>query len=205
MEERWKKVIAERVGDVLGDAGLEPESIELLEPEMRPEAFVQALSEAELWVDAIKVLAHSLPPRELVWWACVCARHSGAVADDREEMAALVAAERWVYKPSKENRHEAFRLVQESTSGSAGSVTAMAAAFSEGTTPLADGKEVENEDNSLPGLVLAAVMISANASANASANIEANKDFDEQSRIYVESARDIACGGDGRIDSLKDA
>ena len=126
MEDRWKKTIAERACDIIDTNDLDPESVELLTPEMRPESYVRELCEAKKWPDAVKVMTRSLPPREGVWWACVCARQMQALSGDTCEIEALVAAEKWVIKPNDENRRKAFSLAQESTAKSAGTLCACA-------------------------------------------------------------------------------
>jgi len=194
IEIRWKKVVAQRVPDIIDVHELEKGSVSLLQEDMNPESYVRALVGAEHWLDALKVVAHCLPSRELVWWACVCARYASATGD-KADQAALTAAERWVYKPEDEHRREAFRLVQESKDPAAGCMAAMAAAFSEGTTPLADGEEIEREGNDLPDLALAALLISVNAGEDA--------DFNGRCQVFLESADDIAAGGDGRTEAIK--
>ena len=46
--------------------------------------------------DAVKLLAHALPKREAVWWACMCARAIPDAALPPEDAAAIEAAETWV-------------------------------------------------------------------------------------------------------------
>ncbi|WBO58390.1 hypothetical protein GT370_14445 [Acidocella sp. MX-AZ03] len=40
------------------------------------EAVVAALAQAGFGIEATRVLAHALPKREAVWWACMCALHT---------------------------------------------------------------------------------------------------------------------------------
>src|SRR3546814_717428 len=66
----------------------------LLDEQMTPDAFLKALMERGLRMDAVRFLAHALPKREGQWWACLAAREA-ADADGRlEYRAALEAAER---------------------------------------------------------------------------------------------------------------
>src|ERR1041384_5389156 len=36
------------------------------------------LEQAGLLVEATRLIAHALPAREAVWWACACSRHTAA-------------------------------------------------------------------------------------------------------------------------------
>jgi hypothetical protein len=63
----------------------------ILDPAMTPSSFVERLCEAELHIDAIRFLAHALPEREAVWWACLAAREALENNDDAQQ-AALEAA-----------------------------------------------------------------------------------------------------------------
>src|SRR3546814_12691022 len=81
---------------------------------MTPDAFLKALMERGLRMDAVRFLAHALPKREGTWWACIAAREA-ADADGRlEYRAALEAAEKWVMKPLDESRREAMERAQRS-------------------------------------------------------------------------------------------
>src|SRR5262245_43444613 len=54
---------------------------------------------------AVQVLAHALPAREAVWWACQCAKSAGA-------SPAIQAAERWVVAQTDETRRAAFTAAE---------------------------------------------------------------------------------------------
>src|SRR5690348_16879504 len=84
----------------------------LLGPEMQPAEFIDLLCAEGLWADAIRFLAHALPKREAVWWACVAAR--AALADDApaRQVAVIEAAEAWVYQPTEENRRAAMEKAE---------------------------------------------------------------------------------------------
>src|SRR5262245_34351335 len=40
------------------------------------------LERAELLVEATRLIAHALPAREAVWWACACSRHTATSGSD---------------------------------------------------------------------------------------------------------------------------
>src|SRR5207245_536329 len=65
---------------------------------------LDALIEKQQFPDAIRFLAHALPKREAVWWACVCARGTTGPNPPPKITAALQAAEKWCSDPSEDNR-----------------------------------------------------------------------------------------------------
>ena len=52
----------------------EPEAADVVIPDTAPQISIERLMEAGYYQDAIKLLAHGLPKREAVWWACLAAR-----------------------------------------------------------------------------------------------------------------------------------
>lgn len=190
-ETTWKKVVSEKAADIVGPTLLDAAAMVLLKPEMRPEAFIAALADAERWPDAVKVMSRTLPPREAVWWACVCARQMTSLTGEAD-IAALEAAEKWVYKPTEGNREAAFRLVQESSSRSAGTLAASAAAFSAGNLPLEGGHRVELDAEAFPAVIEAVVMVSATE--------KKGREIHARLKKFLRSGEDIACGGNGRIE-----
>jgi hypothetical protein len=195
MDEHWIKVIPERASDVINANDLDAGSQDLLKPGMRPEAFIRELAAARKWSDAVKVMTRALPPREAVWWACVCARHIESLASDSNEIAALEAAEKWVYKPTEENRRDAFRLAQKSKADSAGTLSALAAAFSAGNLPAAEDQHIDLENGVFSRIVDAVVMISAAE--------KQGKRITKQFQCFLRCGEDIACGGNGQIEDRK--
>ena len=68
---------------------LEAESLPLLEEAPSSEQFLRLLIEQEHYIDAVRFLAHGLPKREAVWWACVCARSTLGAEPAAEELKIL--------------------------------------------------------------------------------------------------------------------
>ena len=109
-DKRWKKIVARSAEDVIGDAELSDESRALLAPGSTPEAFIEELARAGQVLDAVKVLAYSLPRREAVWWACKCVPDMQDVSGNKSELLCLDAAEKWVYDPVDDRRLAAWRV-----------------------------------------------------------------------------------------------
>src|SRR5688572_3044417 len=71
-----------------------------------PAGFLKALVDHGQYVDALRLMAVALLPREAVWWACLCCQHTlGAKAPPTaQEHQALKAAVRWVLQPDEAHR-----------------------------------------------------------------------------------------------------
>lgn len=193
MEDQWKKVTSEKAADIISPDQLDSGSGALLATDMRPETFIHELCSAKKWNDAVKVMTRTLPPRESVWWACVCARQMESLAGNADEISALEMAEKWVYKPTDEHREAAFELVKESQAPSAGTLSAMAAAFSAGNLPLGEGQFSALDDDAFPQVVDAVVMIAAVE--------KEGEQINEQIQNFLKIGEDIACGGSGQIEA----
>lgn len=191
-EAHWKKVSADKAEDILGPDVLDDGALALLEPGMRPEAFIQKLDQAEKWPEAIKVLARALPAREAVWWACVCARKMDSLTDEAD-IKAIEVAEQWVYKPTEENRQEAFRVMQEGGSDSAGSFCASAAVLSAGNLPINKDQHIDLEDHIFPSVIDSVVLVAAAE--------RSGPELFERLQLFLRSGEDIAQGGNGMVES----
>jgi hypothetical protein len=104
------------------------EAKKLLRDGLTPRQYLDGLLEKQLYLDAVRFLAHALPKREGFWWACLCAR--GAPAP---QAAALQAAERWVADPSEANRRAAQEAAEAAGVGTPAGCAAMAAFWSGGS------------------------------------------------------------------------
>ena len=192
MIDHWKKINADKVAAIIDLKELKAESIALLGADMWPEKFIDELSVADRWVDAIKVLAHALPRREAVWWACMCATQVESLAAEPEEQAALESAEKWVFKPTDEHRLDAFQRAQKSRSSSLGTMCALAAAFSQEKLPIAKDQEIEVDIAEFPKLISGTIVMAASMRDKA--------EFNEWLQNFLASGTNIACGGNGVIE-----
>jgi hypothetical protein len=77
-------------------ASLTPEGRKRLAEIAHPARLVEALHADGNHRDALYALAMLLPHRQTVWWACLAARLLPDLAARRNDLAAVVAAERWV-------------------------------------------------------------------------------------------------------------
>lgn len=187
MTDIWKKVTSEKAEELIGVDELDPESLELLEPGMRPEAYIESLSSAGKWTDAVAVMARTLPKREAVWWACYCARKTEVATKNKEEAAALKTAEKWAFKPTEEHRRDAFLQAQKCTAPSVGTMSCLAAAFSGGKLELNKEQSVDLDASVFTDIVSGTVIMAA-----------CEKEADQMNPTlerFLRKGKKIACGG----------
>src|SRR5262249_44428681 len=85
-----------------------------------PAQFLAELVHHGQYVDALRLIAVALLPREAVWWACLCCRHTLDVKGaPPAEARALLSAAAWVVHPD-----EAHRAAAASAGAAAGPKTA---------------------------------------------------------------------------------
>ena len=119
--------------EICRHATLSAEAAKLLREGMQPRAFLDMLIEKQHFADAVRFLAHSMPKREAVWWACLCGRPEKGAAVQAPVAAAQQAAEAWVADPSDEKRRAAHAAAQLAGEGTPMGLTCEAAFFSEGS------------------------------------------------------------------------
>ena len=98
-----------------------------------PGEFVQALAGRGMYGDAVRLIAHSLPKREAVWWAWVCARRAAGEHPSPEIAASLAATERWIAHPDDANRRAAMEAAEQADLGTPAGCAGLAAFFSGGS------------------------------------------------------------------------
>ncbi|WP_439135835.1 DUF6931 family protein [Pseudomaricurvus sp.] len=129
----WVKVTAVNAGELMAHFELDEKAAEVLHPELNPQGGVMALVDAECYYDAIKLLAHGLPKREAVWWACLATRQTQSPETDESNAGALIAAEAWAKKPTEENRLRCAEFAKKTRYETPASWAATAASWSTGS------------------------------------------------------------------------
>jgi hypothetical protein len=108
------------------------EALALAKPDLRLVAYLQLLTERQLYVDAVQLLAHALPKREAVWWACRCVA-DGSEGENKEPSPALKAARAWVVDPSESKRRAAETAAEATQYATPAGCAALAAFVSGGS------------------------------------------------------------------------
>ena len=155
------------------------------------------LERAGLLIEATRLIAHTLPAREAVWWACACSRlsaasgtHLAAEAEVRE------AAEEWVRKPTDEHRRAAMKQAETTGFGSAEAWAAIAAFWSGDSMAPLEAPKVSPQPH-FTGLAVAGSVALAAARGLAVRR-------DGRLARFLTSAKDIATGGAGRLEAEPD-
>jgi hypothetical protein len=187
------KLVSNTVGDIAAQCELTEPAKEMVHGSASPEAYLGSLAKAGLMSDAIRWLAQGLRPRESVWWACLAARayvEWGNKLPDAD-MAALTAAETWVFKPEEENRRAAMAKAQETGYQSPASWAAIAAFWSGGSMAPPDAPAVAPPSHLIGRAVWGAVMIAVGTAPPPEA--------EKRQKRLLDQGLDIARGGNGRV------
>jgi hypothetical protein len=126
-------VSAKTAAEVCRHFTLGEEAWKLLRPELSPRQYLDLLTGRQQVTDAVRFLAHALPKREAVWWACLCARQVSGGGPPAKEAAALQAAEKWAADPSEDNRRAALPAAEAAELATPAGCAAMAAFWSGGS------------------------------------------------------------------------
>ncbi|MEM7059653.1 MAG: hypothetical protein AAF557_18870 [Pseudomonadota bacterium] len=138
--------------------------------------------------EVLLMLANCLPPREAVWWACVCARDMYP-ENGEEQPETLTTAEAWVFKPSEETRVAARLALDASTPGDKTKLCAQAACFADGTLGPGELEDYETPPGGFGASVFGMVMRAMYS--------DKAKAMDREVE-YVDRAVDIGRGGNGK-------
>jgi hypothetical protein len=110
------------------------------------DAYVILLAERGKYPAAIRVQAWLLPPRQAVWWACLCVQELLPRALSEPEAAALDVARRWVAEPTDEHRRAAEKAAASLEHQGPAAWVANAAFWSGGSlTPPGEQEAVADE------------------------------------------------------------
>jgi hypothetical protein len=120
--------ITSPASEVAGKYNPHPEAKALLQPTHTPTQYAEALQKGSFSQDHIHFLAHGLPERESVGWAC---KSSAKVADKLEpaDKSALQAAQAWTKNPTPANQSAAAAAAAKTNFQGPGAWAAQGAAW----------------------------------------------------------------------------
>ena len=154
-------------------------------------AALERLERAGFLIEATRLVAHALPKREAVWWACMCVSHTAPPDLRAIDRAAREVAEEWVRQQTDKTRRLAFDHAQAGGCRSPDAWAAIAAFWS------GDSMSPEGQPAVPPAPHLAGT---AAAGAVALASVRGDVTRREaRLRRFLESGRNIAAGGPGRL------
>ena len=149
------------------------------------------LEAAGFLLEASRLLAHALPKREAVWWACMCAAHTAPPDLPDADRQARETAEHWVRQQTEPLRRTAM---QQAEAGGFATPEAWAAvaAFWSGDSMAPEGQPAVPPAPHLPGTAVAGAVALAAVRGDPVRQPARLKRF-------LESGRNIAAGGPGRL------
>jgi len=151
------------------------------------------LEQAGFLIEATRLVAHAMPAREGVWWACACSRHTApSGANPAAETTVRDAAEEWVRRPTDEHRRAAMKQAETTGFGSPEAWAAVAAFWSGDSMAPPEAPKVPPQPH-FTGLAVAGAVALAAARGPATRR-------EARLQRFLAAAKDIASGGVGRID-----
>lgn len=106
------KIKAATAAEICAHFDLKEEAKPLLLDDMSPRKFLEALVANKQYIAGIDFLSHALPPRDAIWWGCLCLQHACGNDLSAQEKAACKGAVRWILQPTEENRAAARALAE---------------------------------------------------------------------------------------------
>jgi hypothetical protein len=170
---------------------LEPEAAAAADSCAEVTEALQRLEGGGFLVEATRLFAHALPKREAVWWACMCATHTAPPDLPEPDRKCREAAEEWVRLQGEKQRRAAFDLAQVANFGTPEAWTAVAAFWSGGSMAPETAPVVP------PAAHLTATAVAGSINLAAVRGDASRRDA--RLRRFLESGRNIAAGGPGRL------
>ena len=156
-----------------------------------PEVSIDRLAQAGLFLDAIKLLAHGLPKRIAVWWACLASRAAQTPDTDEVNVNALLAAEAWAKNPTEENRLRCKAFGEASKHQTAAGWVATAAAWCTGSMAAEGEPEIPPPEHLYAHAVAGSICLAASQDDPDNAQ--------KKYAYFLQQGLDLARGGNGQV------
>jgi hypothetical protein len=185
------KLAGVQIAVVIDRATLSPEAMAPLQGCTDVADALDRLEAGGFTAEAVRVLAHALPKREGVWWACMCAANTAPADLPEPDRLARETAELWVRQQKDEQRRGAMTHAEEAGFRSPEAWAGVAAFWSGDSISPVGNPAVPAPPQAVGGAVSGAVALSA-----------VRGDLTRhQARLkrFLESGRNIAAGGPGRM------
>jgi hypothetical protein len=187
----FTKLAVADLATLMSRAALSPQAQEPLRGCVEIANALDRLQTAGFATEAVRVLAHALPKREAVWWACMCAASTTPRDLSDPDRLARETAELWVRQQSDSLRRAAMAHAAAGGFMTAEAWTGIAAFWSgDSTAPLGQRAIPPLPEQS--GTAVAAAVTLASVRGEGTRHAERLKRF-------LDSGRDIAAGGHGRM------
>jgi len=187
-----KKVPAEPAAKLLANANTKLQTKLAAPVSAAVGTVLKELEEKAAKIDILRLLSVAIPPREATWWACLAARDLIGGPDVKPVPPPLACAERWVFKPTQENRQAARVAFEGAEMDDDTAYCAMAALYADGTLGPGDMNQHPAPPNGVSAAVLAMNMIAMRA------NVDRMQIYLD---ILIDRGLDIARGGNGKAEA----
>lgn len=158
----------------------------LLRPGVSPGLYLGQLIDAELYKDALRLAAFTIPTREGVWWGCVCVGEVFGPFAPAPTQRGVTAAMEWVMRPSEQTRRQAEKIARDVGMSDAGGCMAMAAFWSGGNVSQPDLPHVDPKPHQAQQAITAGITIAA--------NVGDPDTIEERRRVFLNYAIEVASG-----------
>lgn len=191
MSGRLIKIAASNLAEIAARIQSGPEAAAVLVGLADVPSALLALEHGGFLIEATRLVAHALPRREAVWWACMCADHTVLPDLSDDDRAARHNAELWVRKQTDEIRRASMAHAQAAGLTSPEAWAAVGAFWSgDSMSPL--GQPLVPPAAHLAGTAVAGSV------ALASVRGDVLRQMGRLSQ-FLASGREIATGGQGRL------
>lgn len=184
--------LATALAPLLPRIELEPDAAAALAGATTAAEGIAKLDAAGFRSEAARLAAHALPKRQAVWWACMCARAVPVPELTEADLAALVAAEAWVRKPTDEPTRRAAMAAAEKTGFKSPEAWAAVGAFWSGGSMAPESAPPVPPADHFTGLAVSGAVVLA------AVRIKPERAPQRLGR-FLDAAREIAAGGAGRM------
>ncbi len=191
MSQAVSKLATGDLASLIPHLGLKPEASAATEGSSRVEDMLAKLEAAGFLIEATRLMAHALPKRETVWWSCMCAGHTAPPDLPEADQKCRRAAEEWVRQQNEKRALCGMGSGAGERVRNAGGVDCCGGIL-EWRLDVAGG----------PARRAAAAAFHGNAVAGVIALSAVRGDVtrrDARLHRFLESGRNIAVGGPGRL------
>lgn len=180
-----------RAREIASRYELDEEVESLLNPNQTPADFLQVLFDQEHYLECVRFIAHGLPKREAVWWACLATRATHKPDTHPLRVQTLSVTENWVRKPSEELRQQAHLLAEKGKYKTSDCWAATAAYWSMGNVADNDYHPVSPPPFLYAHAVFGAVCLAATEAMP--------DDLNAGYMRFIGQGLDLAAGGKGMV------
>jgi hypothetical protein len=191
MSQSVSKLAAIDLASLTPHVNLPPEASAATTGIAKVEEALAKLEAGGFLLEATKLMAYALPKREAVWWSCMCSSYTAPHDLPQADQNCRRAAEEWVRGQNEKLRYAAWDTAQASGFGTPEVYTAIAAFWSGGSMAPEGQPAVPPQPHFTGNAVAGVIALSAVRGDPTRRDVRLKR--------FLESGRNIAAGGPGRL------